>query len=142
MRILIPVDGSPASTRAVKLGINQAKSVEGASLLILNVQNLATLALSEGASIMPPNWIEAEEEKAATEAMRDAVAACGRAGVSYATRRERGPIAATIDRVAREEHAHHIIMGTRGLGNMRGLIVGSVATQVLHLVDVPVTLVK
>jgi nucleotide-binding universal stress UspA family protein len=33
-------------------------------------------------------------------------------------------------------------MGTRGLGGVRGLLRGSVATHVLHLVDVPVTLVK
>jgi len=28
------------------------------------------------------------------------------------------------------------------LGSIRGLLLGSVATQVLHLVDMPVTLVK
>jgi nucleotide-binding universal stress UspA family protein len=142
MKILVAVDGSPASARAVRLGINQVKPVAGASLSILNVQNLAALTLPDGAGIMPPTWIEAEEEKAATEALQDAVTACRAAGVAYATRSERGAIAATIDRVAREEHADQVIMGTRGLSNMRGLLVGSVATQVLHLVDVPVTLVK
>ena len=54
----------------------------------------------------------------------------------------RGAVAATIDRVAREEDVEHIIMGTRGLGGVRGLLLGSVATQLLHLTDVPVTLVK
>jgi len=58
------------------------------------------------------------------------------------TRSERGSIAATIDRVAREEHVEHIIMGTRGLGGVRGLLLGSIATQLLHLADAPVTLVK
>jgi nucleotide-binding universal stress UspA family protein len=33
-------------------------------------------------------------------------------------------------------------MGTRGLGGVRGLLLGSVTTQLLHLADVPVTLVK
>ena len=48
-----------------------------------------------------------------------------------------------IHRIAGEEKADHIIMGTRGLGGIRGLLLGSVSTQVLHLVgDVPVTLVK
>jgi nucleotide-binding universal stress UspA family protein len=62
--------------------------------------------------------------------------------VTYGTRSERGPVAATIDRVAREEDVAHIIMGTRGLGGVRGLLLGSVTTQLLHLADVPVTLVK
>jgi nucleotide-binding universal stress UspA family protein len=44
--------------------------------------------------------------------------------------------------VAREEDVAHIIMGTRGLGGVRGLLLGSVTTQLLHLADVPVTLVK
>ncbi|HEY7245140.1 MAG TPA: universal stress protein [Xanthobacteraceae bacterium] len=142
MKILVPVDGSPASTRATKLAIDQAKRVPGASLIIVNVQNLATLGLAEGAGIMPTAWIEQEEERAATEALQEAVTACREAGVAYVTRSERGAVAATIDRVAREEHAAQIIMGTRGLGGVRGLLLGSVATQLLHVADVPVTLVK
>jgi nucleotide-binding universal stress UspA family protein len=57
-------------------------------------------------------------------------------------RYERGEPAATIDQIGREESIDHIVMGTRGLGSIRGLLVGSVATRVLHLVEVPVTLVK
>jgi nucleotide-binding universal stress UspA family protein len=72
----------------------------------------------------------------------DALTACREAGVPYVTRSERGAVAATIDRVAREEHVAQIIMGTRGLGGVRGLLLGSVATQLLHLVDMPVMLVK
>jgi nucleotide-binding universal stress UspA family protein len=140
MKILVPVDGSPASIRAVKLAIDQVKLVPRASLVIANVQNAATLA--EGAGIMPLGWIEQEEESAATEALQEAVTTCREAGVTYVTRSARGAVAATIDRLAREETVAHIIMGTRGLGGVRGLLLGSVTTQVLHLVDVPVTLVK
>ena len=38
-----------------------------------------------------------------------------------------------IHRIAGEEKADHIIMGTRGLGGIRGLLLGSVSTQVPHL---------
>jgi len=138
MKILVPVDGSPESTRAVKLAIDQVKAVAGASL----VQNFGTLGIGEGAGIMPPAWIEQEKERVATEALREAVATCREAGVPYVTRSERGPVAATIDGVAREEHVAHIVMGSRGLGGVRGLLLGSVTTQLLHLADVPVTIVK
>ena len=142
MKFLVPVDGSPASSRAIKLAIDQVKALPGASLIIVNVQNLATLGLAEGAGIMPIAWIEQEEERVATEALQEAVTACREAGVTYATRSERGAVAATIDRVAREERAAQIIMGTRGLGGVRGLLLGSVAMQLLHVTDVPITLVK
>ena len=58
------------------------------------------------------------------------------------TRGEGGQIAETIVRIAREEQVDQIIMGTRGLSAIRGLLLGSVSTQVLHLADVPVTLIK
>jgi nucleotide-binding universal stress UspA family protein len=142
MKILVPVDGSPASIRAVRLAIDQMKALPEASLVLVNVQNFSGLSLPEGAEIMPSAWIEQREERAASEALKDAVTTCREAGISYVTRAERGGVAATIDRVAREEHVQHIFMGTRGLGGVRGLLLGSVTTQLLHLVDVPVTLVK
>jgi nucleotide-binding universal stress UspA family protein len=142
MKILVPVDGSPASIRAVKLAIDQAKAVAGASIVVVNVQNLSTLGLAEGAGIMPLPWIEQEEERASSGALQEAATVCREAEVTYVTRSERGGIAETIDRVAREEQVMHILMGTRGLGGVRGLLLGSVTTQLLHLAEVPVTLVK
>jgi|SRR6516165_1773208 len=140
MKILVPVDGSPASIRAVKLAVDQVRALPEASLVLVNVQNFSGLSLPE--QIMPSAWIQREEQRAADEALKDAVTTCREAGISYVTRTERGGVAPTIDRVARDEHVQHIFMGTRGLGGVRGLLLGSVATQLLHLVDVPVTFVK
>ncbi len=142
MKILVPVDGSPASIRAVKLAVNHARANPEASLVLINVQNFSGLNLPEGTEIMPSAWVAQEEERAAGEALKEAVGTCREAGISYVTRTERGGVAETIDRVARDEHVQHIFMGTRGLGGVRGLLLGSVTTQVLHLVEVPVTLVK
>ena len=142
MKFLVPVDGSPASIRAVKFAIDHAGARTGASLVLVNVQNLASLSPGDSLGIMPPEWIDQEEERMASEALQTAVAVCREAGVDHTARSERGGIAATIDRVAREEHVDQIVMGTRGLGGVRGLLLGSVAGQLLHLTDVPVTLVK
>jgi nucleotide-binding universal stress UspA family protein len=142
VKILVPVDGSPASIRAVRLAVDQVKALPDASLVLVNVQNFSGLSLPEGAEIMASAWIEQQEERAAGEALKDAIRICHERAISYVTRAERGGVAATIDRVARDEHVQHIVMGTRGLGGVRGLLLGSVTTQLLHLVDVPVTLVK
>ena len=83
-----------------------------------------------------------EEERASAGALREAIRACEGAGVLFTVRIERGTPAAVIHQIAGEEKADHIVMGTRGLGGIRGLL-GSVSTQVLHLVgEVPVTLLK
>jgi nucleotide-binding universal stress UspA family protein len=142
MKILVPVDGSPASIRAVRFAIAEARVHPGASLLIVNVQNLSMLGLADGAALMPPAWIAQEEERAAQEALREAASVCSQSGAPHSTRSERGAVSTAIDRVAREEGVARIVMGTRGFGGVRGLVLGSVATQVLHLTDVPVTLVK
>ena len=64
------------------------------------------------------------------------------AGIPHARRIELGDAAATIARVAREAGCDFIAMGTRGTGALSGLVMGSVATKVLHLADAPVMLVK
>jgi nucleotide-binding universal stress UspA family protein len=141
MKILVPVDGSPASLRAVRFAIDQIRSAPGGSLVIATVQNLATLGLP-GGGIMPIERIAEQEQTAATKALHEADSACREAGIAYQTRSERGAVAATLEHVARQEHVGQIIMGTRGLGGVRGLLLGSVATQLLHLTTVPITLVK
>ena len=142
MKTLVPFDGSPAAVCAVRLAVEQAKSQPTHSIVVLNVQNIAIQELPEGAGIMPSGWIAEQEELAGSEILTEPRALCESAGVPYEARVEIGGIAATIERVARERGADHIIMGTRGLGGVRGLLLGSVATKVLKLVNVPVTLVK
>lgn len=140
MKFLVAVDGSPASLRAVNLAIEFTTVRQQASLILLNVQDFAMVGPNTG--LMTAAWIEEQEEGVVEEALRGSVAACEAAGVPFRVRSERGAPAETIDKIAREENVDHIIMGTRGLGSIRGLLVGSVATHVLHLVEMPVTLVK
>lgn len=53
-----------------------------------------------------------------------------------------GDAADTIVKYAQEKGCSQIVMGSRGLGAVSGLILGSVATKVIHLTDIPVLLVK
>jgi nucleotide-binding universal stress UspA family protein len=146
MKILAPVDGSPPSLRAVKLAIELAAGRLPTTIVLLNVQNIqniSMLALTEGARAVMAILLEEEEARASAEALREATRACVAAGALFTVRVETGTPAAMIHQIAGEEKADHIIMGTRGLGGIRGLLFGSVSTQVLHLAgDMPVTLVK
>lgn len=60
----------------------------------------------------------------------------------FDVRIEVGEPADTIIRVAAESDADEIYMGSRGLGSVSSLFMGSIATRVVHLTDLPVTLVK
>ena len=53
-----------------------------------------------------------------------------------------GDVPATICTFAGETGCEENVMGARGLSRVAGLLLGSVATRVIHLAKVPVTLVK
>jgi nucleotide-binding universal stress UspA family protein len=59
VKILVPVDGSPASIRAVRLAVDQVKALPDASLVLVNVQNFSGLSLPEQ-----------QEERAAGEPLK------------------------------------------------------------------------
>jgi nucleotide-binding universal stress UspA family protein len=106
------------------------------------VQDLQTLDISDIAAVMT---VEVDRRLAARQsrmALRKAIALCRKAQTPFVTRAEIGSPAETIVRVAREAGADQIVMGTRGLGTLGNLFLGSVATQVVRLAEIPVTLVK
>lgn len=139
--ILIPIDGSDSSLRAVQLAINQRQEhKDETSLHLLTVQlpilsgNVRRFFSAQALQ----EYYEAEGNNAllAAKALLDANS------VPYSEKIAIGSIAQTIADFVTESGCDHIIMGTRGLGSVSGFMLGSVATKVLHLVDVPVTLVK
>lgn len=62
--------------------------------------------------------------------------------VRYQVRTRVGAPANEIALHLHETGCDAIVMGTRGLGPIANLVMGSVATKVIYLVDVPVTLIK
>ena len=61
---------------------------------------------------------------------------------TVATQAAEGQAAQEIVRVAADRGADCIVMGTRGMNALGGLLLGSVAQRVVHLAAVPVMLVK
>ena len=133
MNILVPIDGSPASLRALDYAI--AHYPED-SFVLLTVQNVAIAS-----ELMYSDWQELLEQ-AAAEALKEATAKSEAASVRFETFVRMGAIADTIAQVTSEKSVDHIVMGARGLGSVKGLLLGSVASKVISLVDVPVTVIK
>ncbi len=139
-RILLPVDGSEGSSRAARHVAGIAGMVPGLEVWVVNVQ-------PPGDDWMTRRSFKAEELARMEQEWGEAALAPAReilqaAGVRPSERVVQGDVARTIARLAQELGCDQIVMGTRGQSALGGLLMGSVATRVLHLATVPVTLVK
>lgn len=139
-RILIPVDGSRHAVHAVRalLAARDYDPVERVELLTVQIP----LQAGKIGRDLSQADIDAYHQEEGQAALREASALLAEAGVPFGQRVETGATADTIVRVAGEIDADEIFMGSRGLGSVAALFMGSVATKVLHLTDLPVTLVK
>ena len=91
---------------------------------------------------MDTEWLREAGSLASAKALKDAIGKCEHAGVASEALVRTGQIAEAVGQVAREETLQRIGMGTRGLRGIQGLLLGSVAMQVIHLAEVPITLIK
>lgn len=139
-KILLPVDGSANSDRAVQYAIRLAKAVPSLGIHLLNAQE--PVDAWEVRRFMPAAEIEAMQVSKGGDALGSARALLDAAGVSYHPEVRVGPVPQTIVAYAGEFGCDAIIMGTRGQGAVESALMGSVSTEVVRLSDVPVTLVK
>ena len=142
VKVLIAVDGSEPSLRAVDFTIEHIGKTPDVSLVLLHVWNAAAIDILGAVEAMDEHWLRGAEKRSADKALLEAIGKCDGAGVSFQSLSRSGHVAEAITQTAEEEGANYIVMGTRGLGGVEGLLLGSVATQVIHLTSIPVTLVK
>jgi nucleotide-binding universal stress UspA family protein len=140
MKILLPVDGSAHSERAVQHVVAMLEGCGQHEIHLINVQ--APIDAPEVRSHMTASEIEAMQETRGGDALAPARAVLDRTGLAYAPAVLLGPVAATIAQYAGDQGCEKIVMGTRGLGALGGVLLGSVTTEVLRLTQLPVTLVK
>ncbi len=142
MKLLVPVDGSAPSLRAVQYAIGLARDKDRDELVLVNVQTPGTLDISDVSGVMSREADRALAARQSKRALRKAIALCREAQVKYAAYAELGAVGETIDRLARRLEIDQIVMGSRGLGAVGRLILGSTANAVAQRTPLPVTLVK
>lgn len=140
LKALVPVDGSENSMRSVRHVIDLVRGREPMEVHLLNVQE--PIDAWEVRKFMTDEEIKAMQWTRGEEMLQPARAALAEAGVAYTWQIAIGDIAATIAHTAQEQGVDKIVMGTRGMGAIGNLLLGSIATKVLHLTHLPVTLVK
>jgi nucleotide-binding universal stress UspA family protein len=140
LRILVPVDGSAAAQRAVAHVTALGKS-GGMEVILLNVQPPMPLYGMVRAYMQSDEYVAACTAQA-RKALDPAARLLKRKGVVHKADIVYGEPGACIADAARAKKCDSIVMGTRGHGTVGKLILGSVATKVIHLAKMPVTLVK
>ncbi len=142
MKLLVPVDGSNCSNRAVdhllkKLGWFKG----GVEIHLLNVQHQIPYG-RRVSSVVGHERIAKYHQEEGLAALKTARSKLDAAKVKYAYHIGVGDEAEVICQYAKDKGIDQIFMGTRGLGQVSTLVLGSVATKVIHLSPVPVLLVK
>lgn len=138
-KILVPCDGSPSSLAAVRHAGQLAALIPGLQVELLNVQDVMHIDGHLGRTTAE---LEACQSPEAERALQGARAILDDAGVAYTTRCRVGAPGSAIALHVHEGYCDAVVMGSRGMSAIASVLIGSVASRVLHLVHVPVTLVK
>lgn len=144
MTILIAYDGSDDATAAIAF---VGGLLKGQPAVVLSVwERLALASLRGSAGMIMP--VDTTEEDAAIEASTRELAEQGarlakEAGLEATARWEANSLAvwATIVEIADDVDASLIVTGTRGLGGVKSLLLGSTSDRVLHHAGRPVLIV-
>lgn len=142
MRILIAVDGSKNALAAVDCLVGHAawyreKPEVELVTVHLPVPKLPRMGMAVGKGQIDRYYREEGEARLAGAKKR-----LDKAGIAYQPRILVGQIAESIVKHAKDRRCDLIYIGTRGMSELGKALVGSTATKVLHISEIPVLLVK
>lgn len=144
--ILVPVDGSEHSFRALQVACSLAKA-ESKKIKLLHVvpskdipEALKRFAQVEHINDSTEHLYESAIAENVLNAARDQALAVGAEDVECSV--EHGDASRGILAAASGDDIDTIVMGTRGLSDIQGLVLGSVAHKVAHGADCRVIAVK
>lgn len=135
-RLLVAVDHSGISERVLSAAQDLAQLSEG-EVWVLHVRERESLGRGGVVDMETTDEAQATVDEAVQELTRAGVKAHGeirRTIYGYAARE-------IVDSAA-EHDAGTIVMGSKGRGDLAGLVLGSTAHKVIHLADRPVLVVR
>jgi len=167
-KILIPIDGSKHATKALEFAVDLAAQLN-AELVIANIIEPGPVpkALKHMAEIehivdvkpkkpaVPTTSVPVRndygdaqinnqvQEFVSEQLLKNALAIAKKSGLEKVTvASERGDPAKRILKLAKYQDVDSIVMGNRGLGGIKGLLMGSVSDKVNHLSKVTCIIVR
>ena len=136
-KILVAVDHSEVSDRALDAARDLALLSRG-EVWVLHLRE-REVAVKTGVSLSDESM---DEARAAVAAAVDKLTAAGVKAQGDVGTTLFGYAARSIIDDAKEHDVDIIVMGSRGRGDLAGLILGSTAHKVIHLADRPILIVR
>lgn len=141
-RILVAVDGSPFAERALAHAVDLSKKYE-AKLLIVHVVLRRFYAVTPSeAGVLATTVFVKEMESEGKQIIAKSDEFAKKAGVPYECRLVQGTPADEIVRLAQLEKVDLIVLGSRGLSEVRAFLLGSVSDKIIHHAKCPVLIIK
>lgn len=131
--IVVGVDGSDTSVRALQWAVTEAR-LRTAEVRVVTAWSFPALA---ALPVPGPNWSDLQQMAESTA--RGVVAQVGAAGLQVTTQIAQGRAAEAL--AAASAAADLLVVGSRGQGGFRGLLLGSVSREILHRATVPTVVV-
>ena len=140
LKILLAIDGSEHSLQAVAYLIKRASTAKDQyQVALVNVQYPLHGTV---ASFVNGTQVKQYHHDEGMKMLGPAETELSAAGITYTHHLFVGEPAEVISRFAQEQSCDEIVIGSRGLGNISNMLVGSVASKIIHMAKVPVVLVK
>lgn len=145
MKILLAVDGSPFTIRAVQYLTTHLGMFRGTSelhLLHISAPLPMGMAMTHERAVITPDDVDGYYRKEAVESLAPAEKLLNDAAIAFTTFSRTGQIAHEINDHAVKHGIDMIVMGSHGHGVLASVVLGSVTTKVLATSAVPVLIVR
>ena len=145
MKILLAVDGSPFTIRAVQYLTKHLGMFKGTSelhLLHVGAPLPMGMAMTHERAVIRPDDVDTYYRKEAAESLAPTEKLLNEAAITFTTFNRIGQAAHEINDHAARHGIDMIVMGSHGHGALASVVLGSVTTKVLATSAVPVLIVR
>jgi nucleotide-binding universal stress UspA family protein len=140
-KVVCPIDFSEVSMGALRLARQICEGVDGELVIVYVVEPIvAPTDFTYGS--LTSGELEDRLVERSRQALAEQIASLGYAEAKVHSRVERGRASAEIVRVAQEEAADLIVIGTHGYTGMAHVLLGSTAERVIRKAPCPVLTVR
>lgn len=142
-KIVVGIEGSGGAKAALKWAIQEAK-FRHATIVVATAYSPSWVPVSPDFTYIPVDNFNVEEEvgRMQEQIAHEVLEEIGAEKASIKYVRKKGSPSDTLIAIAEAEDADMLVVGSRGRGGVRGLLLGSVSHQIAHHGSCPVVIVR